>query len=62
VNDNVYIERQISFMDNIIKMHYTVKNIHVSLKKLYPITIIKDNYFFVFDINKIGDIYEFKLK
>jgi len=62
MNDMAFIERQISYMNEIIKMHNIVKNIHVSLKKLYPVTIVKDNYFFVFDINEIGNKYEFKLK
>jgi hypothetical protein len=32
MNDNVFIERQIAFMNDIVKMHDTVKNIHASLK------------------------------
>jgi hypothetical protein len=62
MNDNVFIEGQIAFMDDILKMHEMVKNIHVSLKKLYPITVINNGCFFVFDISETGDKYEFKLK
>jgi hypothetical protein len=56
------IEGQAAFMDNIIKMHDEVKNIHVSLEKLYPITVISDGYFYVFDKSEIGDKYEFRRK
>ena len=49
-------------MDNIIKIHDSVKNIHVSVEKLYPITVINDGYFFVFDKNEIGDKYELRRK
>jgi len=62
MDDQVFIERQISYMDEIIKMHDTIKDIHVSLEKLYPITVINNGYFFIFDINEFGNKYEFKLK
>jgi hypothetical protein len=62
MNDNVFIEKQIGLIDNIIKMHDNVKNIHTSLEKLYPITVINNGYFFVFDINEAGNKYEFKFK
>jgi hypothetical protein len=62
MDDNVFIEKQMVLTDNIIKMHDNVKNIHVSLEKLYTITVINDGYFFVFDINETGNKYEFKLK
>ena len=62
LEDIVFIERQITFMDEIIKMHDEIKNIHVSLEKLYPITVINNGYFYVFDINEISNRYEFRLK
>jgi hypothetical protein len=49
-------------MDNIIKMHDKVKNIHVSLEKLYPITVINDGYFYIYDKNENGDKYVFMRK
>jgi len=62
MDDNALIERQITFMDNIIKMHDTLKNIHISLEKLYPIAVVNNGYFFIFDINELGTKYEFKHK
>jgi len=62
MDDSIFIEKQISLMDNIIKMHNDIKNIHVSLDKLYPITVINNGYFFVFDVNETGNEYEFKIK
>jgi hypothetical protein len=56
------IKWQVDFMYNIIKMHNRVKNIHVSLEKLYPITVIDDGWFYVFDKNENGDKYEFMRK
>jgi len=56
------IKGQIDFMYNIIKMHNEVKNINISLEKLYPITVIDDGYFFVFDKNEKGDKYELMRK
>jgi len=60
--DNVFIEKQITFMDNIIRMHDKVNGIHLSLEKLYPIAVVNDGYFFIFDINELGTKYEFKHK
>jgi len=60
--ENPDIKGQAAFMDSIIKMHNAVKNIHVSLEKLYPITIIDDGWFYVFDKNENGDKYEFMRK
>ena len=62
MTDEIFFERQAAFMDNVIKMHDRVKNIHVSLEKLYPITVIHKGYFYIFDKNEIGDKYEFKRK
>jgi len=62
MDDSIFIVKQINLMDNIIKMHYEIKRIHVSLDKLYPITVINNGYFFVFDINEAGSKYEYKIK
>lgn len=61
-DDDMFIERQIVFMDDIIKMYHEVKNIHLSLEKLYPITVIHDGFYFVFDFNEMNSKYEFKFK
>jgi hypothetical protein len=61
-DDKMFIYEQISLMDNIVKMHSKIKNIHKSLEKLYPITVINNDYFFVFDFNESEERYEFKLK
>ncbi|MDR1837796.1 MAG: hypothetical protein LBQ89_09080 [Treponema sp.] len=62
MTDEIFFKRQAAFMDDVIKMHDKVKNIHVSLEKLYPITVINNGYFFIFDKNEIGHKYEFKRK
>jgi len=58
----MFIERQIVFMNEIIRMHDEIKNIHVSLEKLYPITVIHNGYFFVFDINETGNVSQYNIK
>ena len=62
MDEDIFLKRQVAFMDSIIKMHDAVKDIHISLKKLYPITVINDGYFFVYDKNESGDKYEFMRK
>jgi hypothetical protein len=57
-----FIENQISLMDEIIKLHNNIKEIHGSLKKFYPIAVVNNGYFFIFDINEMGMKYEFKQK
>ena len=58
----LYVDREIAFLENIIKVHNKIKHIHISLGKLYPITIINDGYFYVFDVSEAGHKYEFKRK
>jgi len=58
----LFVDREIAFLENIVKVHSKVKNVHVSLGKLYPITVINDGYFYVFDISEIAHKYEFKRK
>ena len=60
--DDVFIEEQLAFMEEIIKLHDEIKNIHKSLEKLYPISVINSGHFFIFDLNDAGSKYEFKLK
>jgi len=60
--NNDIIERQIGFMDNLTKMHDMLKHIHVSLEKLYPIAVVNNGYFYIFDIDELGAKYEFKHK
>jgi hypothetical protein len=60
--ENKFIEKQISLMDEIIKLHNNIKEIHESLKYFYPIAVVNNEYFFIFDLNKMGMKYEFKQK
>ena len=62
MNDSVFIESQISLMDEIIELHGELYGIHESLEKLYPIAVVNNGYFYVFDINELGTKYEFKHK
>ena len=56
-----FINEQLSYMSEIIEMYKKIKNINISLSKLYPITVIKDNYFYVFDICIASEMYKFKM-
>ena len=62
MDDDIFLKRQIAFMESVIRLHNMVNHIHVSLEKLYPITVINDGYFFVYDKNEIGDEYKFMRK
>jgi len=62
MEEKTFIQSQINFMDKIIEMYNEIKYIHISLEELYPITIIHNNNFFVFDLDDNGNKYELKLK
>src|SRR5690554_4553780 len=57
-----FIEKQIHSLSQINKLRKQLKDINVSLEKLYPITIVKDDIFFVFDLNETCERYEFVLE
>jgi hypothetical protein len=52
LNDNVFIEEQVAFMEEIVKLHDVIKDVHKSLEKLYRISVIKNEHFYIFDLNE----------
>lgn len=57
-----FIDKQIHSLSQINELHKRLKDIDDSFAKLYPITIVKDDVFFVFDLNETAEKYEFKLE
>lgn len=57
-----FIKRQISSLSKIHELHNQIKNIDRSLERLYPVTIVDDDTFFVFDLDVTDKKYEFKLE
>lgn len=57
-----FIAKQLSSLSKIFELHKKIKDIDESLTKLYPITIVKDEAFFVFDLDTSGEKYELKLE
>jgi hypothetical protein len=59
---NEFLERQLSALQKIHELHEQVKDIDLSLSKLYPVAIVKNDTFFVFDLDTTKEKYEFKLE
>ena len=57
-----FIAKQLTSLAKIHELHKQLKDIDVSLLKLYPVTIVEDDTFFVFDLDVTGEKYEFKLE
>ncbi len=57
-----FIENQIISLRKINELQKQVNHIDDSLEKLYPVAIVKDDVFFVFDLDHTGEKYEFKLE
>lgn len=57
-----FIDSQINHFKKINELYSQLNDIDVSLVKLYPITIVKDNVFFVFDLDENGKEYDFILE
>jgi hypothetical protein len=60
--EKYFIKNQQGFMGKIIKLHDRIKDLHESLLKLYPITIINNDYFYVFEFKQETNQYEYILK
>ena len=56
------IESQVTLLSKIHELHNQLIDIDASLARLYPVTIAKDDTFFVFDLDVIGEKYELKLE
>jgi hypothetical protein len=57
-----FIEKQLSLIDNICKLHEEIKGLDKSLEQLYPIAVVDNNVFFVFDLDYTGKKYEYKME
>ncbi len=49
-------------LEKLQQLHKQVKDIDISVSNLYPVTLVEDNTFFVFDLNESGEKYEYKLE
>ena len=56
-----FIERQLISINQIIPIFEKINKLDKSLEQLYPIALVKDNEFFIFDINLSEKQYEYKL-
>ncbi|MEG0773868.1 hypothetical protein [Clostridium sp.] len=57
-----FIENQIISLRKINELQKQLNDIDDSLAKLYPVAIVKDDVFFIFDLDSTGEKYEFKLE
>ncbi len=55
-----FIKNQLTSLRKIPELHKQLKSIDKSLEKLYPVTIVENDTFFVFDLDSKGENYEFK--
>lgn len=55
-----FIESQLTSLRKIPELHKQLKSIDKSLLKLFPVTIVENDTFFVFDLDSKGKNYEFK--
>lgn len=59
---NHFIKKQVTSLNKIHELYNQIKNLNRSLERLYPVTIVDDNTFFVFDLDVRNEKYEFKLE
>jgi hypothetical protein len=57
-----FIERQLVSLEQIRELRKEIKDIDRSLEKLYPVAVVKDNAYFLFDLDQSGEKYEFKME
>lgn len=57
-----FISKTLLSLEKLQELHKQIKDIDVSVSKLYPVTLVEDNTFFVFDLNESGEKYEYKLE
>lgn len=58
--DYDFKSKQIKALNKLIMIQKEIVDISIALEKLYPVAIIKDNVFYVFDFNKDKGSYEYK--
>lgn len=57
-----FILKTLASLEKLHQLHKQVRDIDVSISELYPVTLVENNTFFVFDLNKSGEEYEYKLE
>jgi len=57
-----FITKQLTSLSKIHELHKELKNINGALEQLYPVTIVEEDTFFVFDLNETKENYELKLE
>ena len=57
-----FISNQENLMKKIIQLHKDIKHLDKSLIVLHPIAVVRDNIFYVFDIDEYGENYQFILE
>jgi hypothetical protein len=65
VNKNekkLFIKKHLELIENICDIHERIKGIDISLMELYPISIVSENIFFVFDLDHTKKKYEYKME
>ena len=56
-----FIEKQLISIKQIFKYFEKINKLDKSLEQLYPIAIVEDNDFYIFDLNLSGKQYEYKM-
>ncbi len=49
-------------LQKVFEIQSNIKDVHPFLEKMYPIAIVKDDYFFIFDVDSLGKSYVFVKK
>jgi hypothetical protein len=57
----MFIEKQLKLINKIFAIFEKINRLDKSLEHLYPIAIVEDNDFFVYDLNLSGKQYEYKM-
>jgi hypothetical protein len=60
--ETAFIERQLVSLSQIVELHKEIKDIDISLEKLYPVAVVKNNIYFIFDLDQSGEKYEFRME
>jgi hypothetical protein len=57
-----FIEKQLGSLEQIAALHKEIKDIDRSLEKLHPVAVVKNNAYFIFDLDETGEKYEFAME
>ncbi|WP_346939459.1 hypothetical protein [uncultured Clostridium sp.] len=57
---NQFIVDSIAKINKLFSIHEKIKDIDISLLKLYTVAVVEGGYFFIFDLTDVGNGYEFK--